>query len=228
MTGPPDLPEGRLLQSRVVPDPGETLADALDRPLTGYVVFEPEDALLLDTGGSGVIAFREGVPVAAHYGGTDRGGPEALADLAVPGPYSAEIRETDDDALAPLVGEQDRRIPPGMAAERLAGDPDLADRTRTLADRRRVGTADPPGAGSRGRPRDDPGETHADPVSRPGAGDRSGGDGREGADAIAAFLEDERKIEAIREQASQQARERAEDWGLTDHLEESPDRRDRE
>jgi len=36
---------------------------------------------------------------------------------------------------------------------------------------------------------------------------------------VAAFLEDEDKIDAIREQARQQARRRADEWGLSDQLE---------
>lgn len=48
--------------------------------------------------------------------------------------------------------------------------------------------------------------------------DRLGGDDT---DAVESFLDDESQIEAIREQAREEARTRAEEWGLTDALEES-------
>lgn len=188
-----NLPDGRLLRSRVVEDPGEALESALDRRLTGYAVLEPQDALLLDADATGVITFRDGAPVAAVHVGSQRGGPPALADLAVPGPYSLELRELNPSQL-PAADESDR-VPPGMPAERLAGDPDLARRARAIAPRERAAAAT-------------------------AAGDRTGdGPDPSSDDAVAAFLADEGKIEAIRDQARQQARERAEEWGLDDHLE---------
>ncbi|MUV51613.1 hypothetical protein [Haloarcula sp. CBA1122] len=51
------LPRGRLDKSRVVTDPRDTLADVLDRELTGYAVFESQETLLLDGEGRGVITF---------------------------------------------------------------------------------------------------------------------------------------------------------------------------
>ncbi|PSP69311.1 hypothetical protein BRC70_06990, partial [Halobacteriales archaeon QH_6_68_27] len=74
----------------------------------------------------------------------------------------------------------------GMAAERLAGDQSLTDRTREAAPADR--TASESLAGEAGSERD--------------------------VGAVEAFLEDERKIEAIREQAREDARERAEEWGF--------------
>lgn len=251
------LPLGRLVHSRVVEDPGEALAAALDRSLVGYAVFEPQDTLLLDADDAGVIAFREGVPVAAYHAGTDRGGAEALADLAVPGPYSADLYEVKPGELVPFAGPA-RLVPPEMAAERLAGDPDLADRTLEAAERHgiRGPGREPVPATDRvdvdGPTGGDPPDSGTDPVrtgdGAPGPGSvrspaeevprdpapdrdlptdpppRSGtGTGHEGADAVAAFLDDERKIEAIREQARGQARERADEWGLTEHLADDPD-----
>ena len=188
----PNLPDGTLVRSRVESDPAAPLSTALDRELTGYAVLEPQDALLLDGDGAGVLAFEEGVPRFAYHTGTDRGGPSALADLAVPGPYSVELRELPDlptEALAK--SERDRselRVPPGMPADRLAGDPDLAERTRTAA----------------------PPEWRED--------GESGGEGGS-LDAVEAFLEDEEKIAAIRDRAREEARERAERWGLDEELE---------
>ncbi|WP_435180072.1 hypothetical protein [Halorussus sp. AFM4] len=185
------LPEGTLLRSRVESDPAVPLAAALDRELTGYAVFEPQDALLLDADGAGLIVFEDGAPRFAYHTSTDRGGPEALADLAAPGPYDVELRRLPADALA----DRDApglRVPPGLAADRLAGDPDLAERTRAaVPDERR-------------------GEGHGDAGDDAAAG--------ESLDAVEAFLEDEAKIEAIRDRAREEARERAADWGLDGEL----------
>jgi len=187
-----DLPEGRLVRSRVITDPGEALRSALERDLTGYAVLEPGNALLLDADDAGVIAFEGGIPVAAAHVGTGRGGPPALADLAVAGPYSVELRALDREAVVPVGADPDLRVPPGIPAERLAGDPDLADRTRRRA----------------------PGDSGSNAGHGTEAEERS-----TGPNAVAAFLEDEAKIEALREQAREQARHRADEWGLSDQLE---------
>ena len=180
------LPRGQLVRSRVVGDPATALSTALDRELTGYVVFEPGEALLLDADGRGVLTFEDGVPVLAYHTGTDAGGADAIADFAVPGPYSVEAFELDRSTLAELHDTPALRVPPGLPAERLAGDPGLADRTRAVAPDERVG---------------------AD-------GDASS--------PVAAFLDDEEKVAAIREQARAEARDRAAEWGLTDALADSP------
>jgi len=174
------LPRGSLLKSRVVTDPRDTLADVLDRELTCYAIFESQDSLLLDADGRGVVTFEAGIPVLAYHSGTDRGGPPALADLAVPGPYHVSVFELNPDTLAAVHDTDDLRVPPGMPAERLAGDPALASSTRRSAPEART-TVD----GST--------EDHS---------------------AVEAFLEDEAKISAIREQAREEARERATEWGF--------------
>jgi len=183
------LPEGRLLRSRVVSDPRTVLADALDRGVTGYAVLEPQGSLLLDDDGRGVLTFEGGVPVVAYHTGSDRGGPPALADLAAGGPYRLDLYGVRRDSLAAVHDRESFRVPPGMAAERLAGDQSLADRTREAAptDRRVDRT----------------------PAEGDDAGDRDVG-------AVEAFLDDERKIAAIREQAREEAQERAEEWGFGD------------
>ncbi|MBX0302212.1 hypothetical protein [Haloarcula salinisoli] len=178
------LPQGRLLKSRVVTDPREPLAEMLDRSVTGYAVFEPQDSLLLDADGRGVVTFTDGVPVVAYHTGTDRGGPPALADLAVPGPYHVSAFELDAADLAPVHDVEELCVPPGMPAERLAGDPALADSTRRAA-----------------------------PAGRPTA---AGAESADDHGAVEAFLEDEEKISAIREQARQEAKQRAAEWGLND------------
>lgn len=177
-------PDGTLVRSRVEPDPAAPLTTALDRELTGYAVFEPQDALLLDAEGAGVVGFEDGVPRFAYHTGTGAGGSNALADAAAPGPYDVELRALPADALAEFE-RPDCRVPPGLVADRLAGDPDLAERTRAAA----------PAAWSE----DDAGE---------------GGS----LDAVEAFLEDEEKVAAIRDRAREEARERAEEWGLDKEL----------
>lgn len=174
------LPRGDLVRSRVVADPSTALADALDRRLTGYAVVEPQEALLLDVDSVGVLTFEDGVPVLAYHPGTDRGGAAALADLAQPGPFSADLYRVDADALAAAHDVEALRVPPGMPADRLGGDPALADRTREAA-----------------------------PPDRSDDGD---------ADPVTAFLEDEEKIAAIREQARAEAQHRAAEWGLDEVL----------
>lgn len=140
------IPRGTLVRSRVVTDPGAALADALDRQLTGYAVLSPQDALLLDADTRGVLTFADGVPVLAYEQASDSGGPEALGALAVPGPYSADLYELPADALASVHETTELRVPPGMPAERLAGDADLATRTRETApdDRQSDPVADDP------------------------------------------------------------------------------------
>ena len=180
------LPDGRLLRSRVVTDPRTVLADALDRAVTGYAVLEPQGSLLLDDEGRCVLTFAEGVPVVAYHTGTDRGGPRALGDLAASGPYRLNLYTVARESLESVHDRDAFRVPPGMAAERLAGDQSLADRTREAA-----------------------------PVDRGASEDRTNdADSERDVGAVEAFLEDERKIEAIREQAREDARKRAEEWGF--------------
>ena len=179
------IPRGDLLRSRVVSDVGTTLARALDRELTGYATLVPQETLLLEGDARGVVTFADGVPVLAYNTVSDNGGPDALAELAVPGPYRVELYAVDDGALDAAHEEDALRVAPGAAATELADDQDLADRTRDEAPDERLDAG-----------RDDDG------------------------DAVAAFLEDDERIEAIREQARSEAAERAAEWGLGDALAE--------
>jgi hypothetical protein len=133
-----NVPRGRLVHSRVVDGPGVVLAAALDRRLTGYAVLEPQDALLFDDGARGVMTFEQGVPVLVYDATTDRGGPDVLADLAGPGPYSVELYELPPEALDAAHDTPALRVAPATPAERLAGDPDLAARTREAAPESRL------------------------------------------------------------------------------------------
>ncbi|EMA60862.1 hypothetical protein [Halorubrum kocurii] len=177
------IPRGDLLRSRVVSDVGTTLARALDRELTGYATLVPQETLLLEGDARGVVTFADGVPVLAYNTVSDSGGPDALAELAVPGPYRVELYAVDDGALETAHEEEALRVAPGAVATELADDQALADRTRDAA-----------------------------PDERLDAGRDDGGD------AVAAFLEDDERIEAIREQARSEAAERAAEWGLDDAL----------
>lgn len=180
------LPRGRLDRSRVVTDPRDTLADVLDRELTGYAVFESQETLLLDGEGRGVITFTDGVPVLAYHTGTDRGGPPALADLAIPGPYHVSLYALDAADLESAHDAADLRVPPGMPAERLGGDPALADSTRRAAPEERLSATADDATATANR-----------------AAEQS---------AVEAFLDDAEKIEAIKQQARSEARERAQQW----------------
>ncbi|MFD1588095.1 hypothetical protein ACFR9U_14015 [Halorientalis brevis] len=126
------------------------------------------------------------MPVLAYHTDTDRGGPAALADLAVPGPYRLQLVSLPVATVEDLHETTDLLVPPGMPAERLAGDQSLAERTRQLAPTDRSRTTE------------------------------DNDDGHRSTSAVEAFLDDEEKIAAIREQAREEARERAEAWGLDD------------
>jgi hypothetical protein len=128
-----NLPAGSLLRKRVVDDPATALSTALDRHVTGYLRLSSQAALLLEDESRGVITLADGVPVLAYHTGTDRGGPAALGDIALPGPYGMALYEVPPRRLERVHEARALRVPPGMPAERLAGDPSLAERTRDVA-----------------------------------------------------------------------------------------------
>lgn len=146
------LPRGRLQRRRIVADVGTVLANALDAHHTGYAALTSQNALLRSVGGAGVLLFEEGIPIVAYHTGTDRGGPAALADIAGGRPYRLALFELDATILSAFEEATALRVPPDMPADRLAGDPDLAARTRSSASaaQRRLapdpGTADQSGA----------------------------------------------------------------------------------
>lgn len=125
------LPVGRLLRSRVVDDPGTVLTDALDRGLTGCATLEPQGTLLSAGANRGVLVFEAGVPRLAYHPRTG-GGEPALSAMAGPGPCRVELWEAPA-AILPEFEAPGPSVPPGAAAERLADDPALADRTRRRA-----------------------------------------------------------------------------------------------
>jgi len=126
------IPDGELLRSRVVSELSPALEDVLERGLDGYALLSPRDALLDAGEERGVITFESGVATLAYHTGTDRGGPPALADLGSP-PYEFELYALAAEELDVPHRAETLRIPPGAAAERLAGDPELAARVRDAA-----------------------------------------------------------------------------------------------
>lgn len=180
------IPRGALLRSRVVDDPGDVLETVLDERLTGYVVFEPQDALLLGEATRGVVTFEDGIPVLAYDTERDCGGRDGLDGFAVIGPNRVTVHAVDAGALADAHETVEFRVPPGEPARVLAGDERLAERT-----------------------------TAAAPESRRTEGrDQS---------SVEAFLADAEAIEAIRSEAREEARARAEEWGLDDVLTDQSD-----
>jgi hypothetical protein len=124
-----------------VTDLATPLANALEAGLTGYARLEPHDALLLDASGVGVLTFSDGVPVAAYHTGTDAAGEAAFSSIAVSGPFRVELYELDPDALEPVHDNASFVVPADGPAERLAGDPDLVERTRERAPQDRLAAA---------------------------------------------------------------------------------------
>lgn len=122
------LPSGQPCFDRVVMAVDEPLAAALERDLTGYGVIVPQAGLLGEGTGKGVLWFDSGIPCSARHTGTGRTGAAALADIAETGPYRVRLVET---ALPESV--RDGSLAPGAPAERVAGNRDLAERTRRAA-----------------------------------------------------------------------------------------------
>ncbi|MFW5965522.1 MAG: hypothetical protein ACOCP3_02080 [Halodesulfurarchaeum sp.] len=122
-------PDGQTRFDRVVMSVDEPLREALDRRLSGYAEIVPQAGLLGDAVGRCVLDFDAGVPVRARHTGTGRTGSQALADIAETGPYHVRLVETErTDWIEP------DGLPPAAPAERVAGDSDLAERTRSRAD----------------------------------------------------------------------------------------------
>lgn len=176
------LPRGRLVRQRVVTDAGTPLTTALETGFTGYARLESQDSLLLDGDGIGIITFDDGVPTAAYHTGTDSTGAEAIADIAVAGPYRIGLYELDAARLDDVHQTPALTIPAGMPADRLAADTGLVERTREAAPADRL-----------------PGEQPT---------------GETTPDGLESFLDDEQRIESIKQRAHEEAVQRAEEWNL--------------
>jgi len=136
------LPDGSLVRERVVEDVGTVLTTALDAELTGYALLESQDALLLDADGVGVLTFTDGAPTVAYHTGTGSAGEDALADIAVAGPYRLKLYRVDATALTDVHDTEAFRVSPELPARRLAGDPQLAERTLSAASVERADTGE--------------------------------------------------------------------------------------
>ncbi|MFB6078359.1 MAG: hypothetical protein ABEJ80_05225 [Halarchaeum sp.] len=118
---------GELVFSRVVTDLGDALAHALDASLSGYAVVAPADALLLGEGGETLVGFDAGVPTHVRGAAGDVG-PPAVGALARAGPHRVRLYAGGTPSFAP-----EAAVPPDALAERAAGDPTLAERSRERA-----------------------------------------------------------------------------------------------
>lgn len=127
------LPRGQLRRRRVVANLGTMLASALEETLTGYARLEPQETLLLDEQSVGVLTFENGIPTLAYHTETQNGGADALSEIAVTGPTRFELYELDAARLPDASDAPELAVRPGQAAELLAGDSELAQRTRTHA-----------------------------------------------------------------------------------------------
>lgn len=124
---------GTLKRSQTVSEYGPVLATILEEQLTGYSRIEPGDAVVLEADGAGVLTFEGGVPQAAYHTTTDATGEAALEELSNLGPFYVEVYTVSEELLAGVHDTPAVCIPPERPAERLAGDPKLADRTRAQA-----------------------------------------------------------------------------------------------
>ncbi|PSQ06758.1 hypothetical protein BRC97_05645 [Halobacteriales archaeon QS_6_71_20] len=185
------LDRGELVRARVATAFADPLAAALDDGLSGYLRVEPGEALLGGDGAAAVITLDDGVPVLAYDGSGDADGPAALAALSGAEPARVESYRLPDRALASLHG-----------ADADDADPVAPFRVAPDAPARELADADALAARTR--------EAADDDRRRPG-GDHG---------ALAAFLADEERVEAVRAEARAEAEARAAEWGLTDHLEE--------
>lgn len=145
-----NLPQGQLLRRRVLNSLGTVLEGALERELTGYARLEPQDALLLDSERSGVLTFENGVPCAVYHPSTDTGGSNALTKIASSGPYRLELYELDSNVLDSVHESDSLVVPPGLPAQILTGNEQLAERTRERApgSQRETATTEQSGLGA--------------------------------------------------------------------------------
>lgn len=201
MSGGPPLPAGRLprgelVRARVATAFADPLAAALDDELTGYLRVEPGEALLGGGAGEAVITLDRGVPVLAYDAGGDADGAAALAALSGAEPVRVESRRLPGRELAGLHGSV------GGGGEANADGADPAAPFRVAPDAPARELADDDALAERTR-------AAAPPERLSEGGDH---------DALAAFLADEARVEAVRAEARAEAEARAAEWGLADQL----------
>lgn len=126
-----ELPQGKLLQSHVVPDVRTVLVEALDRSLTGYAIVVPRRA-----DAKSVFSFDMGVPVLAYHTGADAGGERALVALEGVGRCRIDLYGLSRGQLRTVHETEELSVPPALPATHLTGDRALAARTRKRAAQR--------------------------------------------------------------------------------------------
>jgi len=211
MSDPPAAPaplaaersdRGELVRARVATAFADPLARALDDELSGYLRVEPGEALLGGDDAAAVITLDGGVPVLAYDAGDDADGPTALAALSGAEPVHIESYRLPERALSSLHGAADDRA--DDADDDRTDGADAAAPFRVAPDAPARELADDDALAARTR-------EAADDDRRSPSGDHG---------ALAAFLADEERVEAVRAEARAEAEARAAEWGLTDQLEE--------
>lgn len=141
---------------------------------------------------NGVFTFERGIPVLVYHTDSDTGGEQALAAFEDVGPCRIDLYALSTEQLRSVHDVAALTVPPGLPATYLTGDQALAAQTRKQAAR------------------------HADTDT-----DSARSPSPEEDDAVAAFLDDTERIEALQEQARNEARHRAVEWGLDEQLADS-------
>lgn len=115
----------RLVESRVVTDLTPVLTKLFEDELTGQLVVEPADSLVLESEQGCEITLVEGIPRAARGVDSGRAGNTALESVGTLGPFHIEVYTMDD-----LEWEQSAVIGPERPAELLGGDTALVKAIR--------------------------------------------------------------------------------------------------
>lgn len=134
------IPTGDLCRSRTDADIAETLVSALDRSLTGYIVFEPQQSILAGDDDRAVITFEQGVPMAAYHTDNDVVGSQAIDALSDSGTPHVDVYTLPATALMSIHRDvtDTFAIAPTAPARRLTDNATLVERTRNAAPQTRV------------------------------------------------------------------------------------------
>ncbi|WP_182021554.1 hypothetical protein [Haloquadratum walsbyi] len=138
------IPTGDLCRSRTDADIAETLISALNRSLTGYVVFEPQQSILAGEDDRAVITFEQGVPMAAYHTDNDVVGSEAIDALSDSGTPHVDVHTLPAAALMSIHRDvtDTFAVAPTAPARHLTNDATLVERTRNVAPQTRVDGTD--------------------------------------------------------------------------------------
>lgn len=120
------IPRGEFRRSHAADDAAAVLRTALDEELTGYAIFEPQDALLLGGTTRGTVMFEDGVPALACSTECEVGSRDGLEGFAVTGPTRAAVHTVDVTELMDAHEVEAFRVPSDGPARVLVGDERLA------------------------------------------------------------------------------------------------------